>query len=89
MAVATLYVRNVPSELYAEVQRWATEAGRSVNAQVIELIAREAEKRQQHGEWWEKVQQLRTRNRPVQGPPWPEDLIRRDRDRGHRPGQGF
>lgn len=87
--MATLYVRNVPADLYAEIQRWAAESGRSVNAEMIDLLTQAADRRRSQAEWWAKLQELRTRITPVEGPPWPEDLIRRDRDLGHRPGQGF
>jgi plasmid stability protein len=87
--MATLYVRNLPSELYAELQRWAADAGRSVNAEVLDLLEREAASRKQRAEWWQKLQALRDQIRPLSGPPWPEDLIREDRDHGHRPDQGF
>ncbi|HEY3541022.1 MAG TPA: hypothetical protein VGK79_00640 [Gaiellaceae bacterium] len=43
--MATLYVRNLPADLYAELQRWAAEHTRSVNAEVIELLRRESARR--------------------------------------------
>jgi plasmid stability protein len=45
VGVATLYVRNIPVDLYEELQRWAAEHERSVNAEVIDLLRREAERR--------------------------------------------
>ena len=83
--MATLYVRNVPQELYAEIQGWATESGRSVNAEVLDVLEREADARRGHAEWLTRLAALRSAIRPIQGPPWPEDVIREDRDRGHRP----
>ena len=83
--MATLYVRNVPHELYAELQRWAAESGRSVNAEVLDVLGREAAGRRQQSEWLRQLEALRRNARPWKGPPWPEDLIREDRDRGHRP----
>ena len=87
--VATLYVRNVPPELYAELQRWANEAGRSVNAEVLAVLEREAAQRGQRAEFERKLAAYRRRYKPLQGPPWPEDLIREDRDRGHKPEFGY
>ena len=46
-AVATLYVRNLPADLYAELQRWAAEHTRSINAEVIDVIRRESERRRE------------------------------------------
>ena len=53
-----LYVRNVPAELYAELQRWASESGRSVNAEVLALLEREAaDRRGRHG-WLDELVEL-------------------------------
>jgi hypothetical protein len=57
--VATLYVRNLPPELYEELRRWADESGRSVNAQVIDLLEREAERRGRRSDWYEDFLELR------------------------------
>ena len=85
IGVATLYVRNVPPELYAELQRWASDSGRSVNAEVLSVLDREAAARAQHEEWRRR---LRSEITPATAPPWPEDLIRDDRDHGHRRREG-
>jgi hypothetical protein len=74
--MATLYVRNIPAELYAELQRWAGDSGRSVNAEVIDLLGRETARRRQRSDWWSKFEEMRARFEPVEGPPWPEDIIR-------------
>jgi plasmid stability protein len=57
--VATLYVRNLPADLYEELKRWADEAGRSVNAEVIELLEREAERRGARSDWYDRFVQMR------------------------------
>jgi plasmid stability protein len=49
--VATLYVRNVPAEVYAELQAWADESGRSVNAEVLALLERERATRRSRQGW--------------------------------------
>ena len=56
--MATLYVRDVPPDLYEEIKRWAEGAGRSVNAEMLALLEREAERRRQHSEWWQSVLDL-------------------------------
>lgn len=43
--MATLYVRNLPANLYGELRRWANDHDRSVNAEVIDLLRRERERR--------------------------------------------
>lgn len=86
--VATLYVRNVPADLYGELQRWAEESGRSVNAEVLALLQREAEERRIHAGWFEEFLRLRSEAGLTK-----EDAdlmiraIREDRDRGHTPEQ--
>lgn len=82
--VATLYVRNVPPKLYEDLKRWATASGRSVNAEMLALLEREAARREQRGDWWRKVQKLRAEIGVSPGGPSAEDLIREDRDHGHR-----
>ena len=54
--MATLYVRNVPEKLYAQLIRWAEESGRSVNNEVLALLDREAIRRGRHADWWEQVE---------------------------------
>jgi plasmid stability protein len=88
-AMATLYVRNVPAELYAKLQAWAAESGRSVNALVLESLEQEAERRASQTEFERKLAELKRKYKPIVGPPWPEDLIREDRDRGHKPEFGY
>jgi plasmid stability protein len=59
MGVATLYVRNVPTELYDELKRWAEESGRSVNAEVLAVLEAEAGRRGRHGDWLADLDELR------------------------------
>lgn len=85
--MATLYVRNVPEDLYRKLQDWAAEAGRSLNAVVLEILEREEARRDQHTAFERKLAELKAKNRPIVGP-W-EELIREDRDRGHKPEFGY
>jgi plasmid stability protein len=83
--MATLYVRDVPPKLYAQLKRWAEGSGRSVNAEMLALLEREADRRLQANEWWQKVLQLRAEMEPLSpNAPRAEDIIREDRDHGHR-----
>jgi antitoxin FitA len=88
-SMATLYVRNVPAELYAKLQAWAAESGRSLNAAVLELLERETSERDRRTEFERRFAAYKRRYPPVKGPPWPEDLIREDRDRSHKPELGY
>jgi len=81
--VATLYVRNVPPELYEKLKRWADQSGRSVNAEVLNVLEREAERRGQRGEWFEGVLELRKRlNLPKEAVDDAIAAIRAHRDAG-------
>ena len=55
----TLYVRNVPPELYEAVKQWATDSGRSVNAEIIDVLEEEAVRRNNRIDWFEEFLQLR------------------------------
>ncbi len=87
-AMATLYVRNVPADLYGKLQALAAETGDSLNAAILEFLEREVEHRERRAEYERLLAKL-NEYPPVVGPPWPEDLIREDRDRGHKPEFGY
>ena len=57
--VPTLYVRNVPPELYEALKRWAEESGRSVSAEVLHVLERAAASRQGRSDWYESFLALR------------------------------
>lgn len=57
--MATLYVRNVPAALYAELTRWAEESGRSVNSEMLALLEQEAERRSRRSDWYEELLAIR------------------------------
>jgi hypothetical protein len=83
-AMATLYVRDVPPELYEEIKRWAKGTGRSVNAEMLALLEREAERRQKNSDWWQSVLDLWEEIGPLPaGAIDAAELIREDRDHGH------
>ena len=87
--MATLHIRNVPADLFEDVQRWAGEHGRSINTEVIDVLSREAERRRADDEFarrWAEYQ------RKYADQPIDSDvvaLIREDRDRGHKPEFGY
>jgi plasmid stability protein len=87
--VATLHIRNVPADLFEDVQRWAGEHDRSINAEVIDVLRRESERRREVEEFarrWAEHQR-KYGDRPIDVDV--VALIREDRDRGHKPDFGY
>lgn len=79
----TLHIRNVPSELYEALRERAKTNGRSINAEVIDLLGRGVARRRRNGRWWTEFERVRSEWRLPPDAPRPEDLIREDRDFGH------
>ncbi len=81
----TLYVENVPEDLYEALRKRAKSERRSISAAVIELLEqnipteKELKRRQ---ELYKKLERLRSTASPTPGPfPSSEEMIREDRDR--------
>jgi plasmid stability protein len=81
----TLYVENVPDELYRGLRQRARANRSSIAAEVIALLERniptaaEMKKRQQ---FYQRMAQFRTRRAESNGPfPTAEQMIREDRER--------
>ncbi|MFN6484413.1 MULTISPECIES: FitA-like ribbon-helix-helix domain-containing protein [unclassified Nostoc] len=88
--MATLYVRNLPDDLYTKLQELAASQHRSINAQVITLLEQalktegqqiEDQKRQNVLKVLEESRQRRRVNPADFGLPDSTELIREDRDR--------
>ncbi|GAX40181.1 hypothetical protein NIES4075_11430 [Tolypothrix sp. NIES-4075] len=88
--MATLYVRNLPDDLYAKLQELAASQHRSINAQVITLLEQvlttqaqetEEQKRQNVLKLLEESRNRRRVNPGDFGLPDSTELIREDRDR--------
>ena len=82
--VPTLYIRNVPEEVYEGLRDRARERGHSMNAETIEIL-RDA-LRWRRRTWDELMADLDAFAKEIDfGPDWPapEDLIRADRDSNH------
>ncbi len=88
--MATLYVRNLPDDLYAKLQELAASQHRSINAQVITLLEQvletepqptEEERRKNVPKLLEEIR-LRREQLPTDVE-WPDStaMIREDRDR--------
>ena len=79
--VPTLYIRNVPEEVYEGLRDRARERGNSMNAETIEIL-RDA-LRWRRRTWDELMADLGDLAKEIDfGPDWPapEDVIRADRD---------
>jgi len=83
--MATLYVENIPDDLYAALRKQAKKDRQSISAEVIALLAQfvptEAElKRRQRV--LRQMRQIR-KQRPLKSGPFPstEEMIREDRER--------
>jgi plasmid stability protein len=79
----TLYVRDVPSELYERLRREAASARRSLSAETIELLRRSLAPA--HGISLEQLLQgadrIRAQHSLPPGSPTAAELIREDRER--------
>jgi plasmid stability protein len=78
--MATLYVRNVPHDVYRRLQARARHNGRSVNAEALEILAAATAREQRETPITDRLAEIaREINLPADAPK-PEDLIRADRD---------
>jgi plasmid stability protein len=83
--MATLYVENVPDELYKALRKRAKERGNSISTEVISLLSEEVpteEELKARRRYFEQMERLRSTK--LQGPgPFPsfEEMIREDRER--------
>lgn len=79
----TLYVRNVPSELYERLRHAAASARRSLGAETIEVLRRSLAPA--HGVSLEQLLQdadrIRAQHSLAPGSPTAAELIREDRER--------
>ena len=83
--MSTLYVENVPEELYEALRKRARTQKRSIAAEVITILeqnvpsARELRERRA---WMRQLQKLREQPSPAPGPfPSTEEMVREDRER--------
>ena len=85
--VATVYVRNVPADLYERIKKRAAAAGRSINAELLDVLERDDADHLQRDEFHRRLSALRAKYPPVES--HAAELIREDRDRGHKPEFGY
>jgi len=79
--VATLYVREVPEKLYKRLRARARRNGRSLNAEVLELIDEAVLRELTSEEITERLAELAAEINLPPDAPNPEDIIRQERDR--------
>jgi len=83
--MATLYVENVPDDLYEALRKRAKQNRKSIAAEVIELLEQNIPTEQElrrRRELVKRLERLRTTKSPGEGPfPSTEQMIREDRER--------
>lgn len=83
--MSTLYVENVPTELYQALRKRARENRKSIAAEVISLLQRNiptAKELQSRREFYDRISKLRARDEDAAATfPSAEQMIREDRDR--------
>jgi plasmid stability protein len=83
--MATLYVENVPDDIYKALRKRAREKRKSIAAEVIELLEQNVPTEQElkrRQEFFDKLAELRSQPSPGPGPfPSTEEMIREDRER--------
>jgi plasmid stability protein len=79
--VATLYVRDVPEKLYKRLRARARRNGRSLNAEVLELIDEAVLRELTSDEITDRLARLAAEIDLPPDAPRPEDIIREERDR--------
>jgi len=83
--MATLYVENVPDDVYRALRKRARASRKSIAAEVIAMLRQyvptEAELKRRR-EFYDRLAELRARPPLTSGPfPSAEDMIREDRER--------
>jgi plasmid stability protein len=79
--VATLYVRDVPDRLYKRLRARARRNGRSLNAEVLELIDEAVLRELTSDEITDRLAELAAEIDLPPDAPRPEDIIREERNR--------
>ena len=79
--MATLYVRDVPERLYKRLRARARRNGRSLNAEVLELIDEAVLRELTSDEITDRLAELAAEIDLPPDAPRPEDIIREERSR--------
>jgi plasmid stability protein len=79
--VATLHVTNVPDELYEQLRARAQRNGRSLNAEVLEIIDEVVLRGLRSAEIAARLAELAAQIGLPEDAPKPEDILREERSR--------
>jgi plasmid stability protein len=83
--MATLYVENVPDELYSALRNQAKRRRKSIAAEVVSLLEQNVitpKEMKSRREWVRRARRLRALKPLVPGPfPSTEEMVREDRER--------
>jgi plasmid stability protein len=82
--VPTLNIRNVPENVVATLKRRAKESGRSLNAEVVQVLMDSAQRQEQAADLLRELDELRAEWLLPEDAPAPEDVIREGRDERDR-----
>lgn len=78
--VPALHIRNVPVEVVETLRQRAQSHGRSLNAEVLQVLAASAERVRRDTPITKRLEEIARRVNLPPDAPRPEDLIREDRD---------
>jgi plasmid stability protein len=79
-SVPTLNIRNVPENVVTSLKRHAKDHGRSLNAEVVQVLTDSAERYEQAADLLRELDELRAEWLLPEDARRPEDLIREARD---------
>lgn len=82
--MATLYVHDVPEKLYKRLEARARRNGRSLNAELLQLIDEAVVRELTSDEITDRLEKLAAEIDLPSDAPRPEDIIREERNRGLR-----
>lgn len=82
--VPTLHIRNVPTRVYEALQERARGSGRSLNAEVVQILSRETEAGAHEGRITRRLRELAEQYPLGPDAPDPVQLIREARDERSR-----
>jgi plasmid stability protein len=75
-----VHIRDVPSDVLETLRERAQSSGRSLNAELVELLAEGARRHRERGTLTRRLAEIADRVNLPPDAPKPEDLIRADRD---------
>lgn len=80
--MASLLIRNIPDDLVDELKSDARRNGRSMQAEVLNILEAAANQRRRNRDFWERADGIRALQNPTDEESW--EQIHEDRERGYR-----